>query len=361
MPARILRFGGNGLNRENPVVLEDIRHICSDTNINWSKLTGKTVLVTGSTGLIGKLIVKALCAKDGIHVIAMARNQEKAEACFAGYTAVELLICDISSIPAIEARIDYIIHCASVTDSKQFVQQPVTTFLTAVNGTDQILKLAVEKQCAGVVYTSSMEVYGTPQTDEKITEQHPTNLDCMNVRACYPESKRACENLCCAYASQYGIPIMTARLTQTFGAGVAYRDGRVFAEFARCAVENRNIILHTKGETKRSYLYTSDAVRAILTILTEGQSCHAYNVANEDTYCAIYEMAQMVAQNCGSGIQVECIPEDISKFGYAAQLHMNLDTSAIRALRWQAAYSLPQMYERMIASWNSNEGEHAAT
>ena len=62
------------MNRENPVVLEDIRHICSDTNISWSKLTGKTVLVTGSTGLIGKLIVKALCAKDGIHVIVMART-----------------------------------------------------------------------------------------------------------------------------------------------------------------------------------------------------------------------------------------------------------------------------------------------
>ena len=40
---------------------------------------------------------------------------------------------------------------------------------------------------------------------------------------------------------------------------------------------------------------------------------------------------------------------------------MRRDTSAIRALHWQAAYSLPQMYERMIASWNSNEGEHAAT
>lgn len=349
------------MNTENPVVLGDIQDICSDANIHWDKLTGKTVLVTGSTGLIGKLIVKALCAKGGIRVIAMARNRAKAEACFAGCTGLSLLICDICSIPAVEAPVDYIIHCASVTDSKQFVQQPVTTFLTAVSGTDQILKLAVEKNCSGVVYTSSMEVYGTPQTDEKISEQHATNLDCMNVRSCYPESKRACENLCCAYASQYGIPVMTARLTQTFGAGVSYQDGRVFAEFARCAVESRDIILHTKGETKRSYLYTADAVRAILTILTEGESCHAYNVANEDTYCSIYEMAQLVAQNFGNGIRVTCIPEDITKFGYAGQLHMNLDTSAVRALHWQAAYSLPQMYERMIASWNSNEREHAST
>lgn len=341
---------------ENPVIMDDIADICHDANINWDRFTGKTVLVTGSTGLIGKLIVKALSAKGGIHVMAMARNREKAEACFTGYSDVTLLICDICSMPEIEADIDYIIHCASITDSKMFVQQPVDTFLTAVMGTDNILRLAARKNCSGVVYTSSMEVYGTPQTDEKIDERHSTNLDCMNVRSCYPESKRACENLCCAYASQYGIRVMTARLTQTFGAGVDYQDGRVFAEFARCAVENRNIVLHTKGETKRSYLYTSDAVRAILAILADGQSCHAYNVANEATYCSIYEMAELVAKHCGGDeIKVECIPEDITKFGYANRLNMNLDTSAVQALNWQPKYALAQMYERMIQAWNTTE------
>lgn len=344
------------MNTENPVVIDDISDVCNDNNIDWSRFTGKTVLVTGSTGLIGKLIVKSLCTKGGINVIAMARNKEKAEKCFASYSGVSIMVCDICNIPAIESDIDYIIHCASITDSKMFVNNPVDTFLTAVKGTDNIMKLAVEKKCSGVVYVSSMEVYGTPQTDEKIGERHSTDLDCMNVRSCYPESKRACENLCCAYSSQYGIRIMTARLTQTFGAGVEYNDGRVFAEFARCAVEKRNIILHTKGETKRSYLYTSDAVRAILAILADGQSCHAYNVANEETYCSIYEMAELVADRCGGdSVKVECIPDDINKFGYANQLKMNLDTSAVKALNWRAVYSLEQMYERMIKSWTSNE------
>ncbi len=46
---------------------------------------------------------------------------------------------------------------------------------------------------------------------------------------------------------------MVLRLTQTFGPGVQYDDGRVFAEFARCAIEGRDIVLKTKGEIKREY------------------------------------------------------------------------------------------------------------
>lgn len=75
------------------------------------------------------------------------------------------------------------------------------------------------------------------------------------------------ECICKAYSVQYRLPINIVRLTQTFGPGVEYNDGRVFAEFARCLVEHRDIILHTKGETKRNYLYTADAVRAILIVL----------------------------------------------------------------------------------------------
>ena len=118
----------------------------------------------------------------------------------------------------------------------------------------------------------------------------------MNVRSSYPESKRLCESLCSAYASEYGVPAKVVRLTQTFGVGVSYNDGRVFAEFARCAIEGRDIVLKTKGQTKRNYIDIDDAVNAIFTVLLKGVAGEAYNVANEDTYCSIYEMANMVAE-----------------------------------------------------------------
>ena len=196
-----------------------------------------------------------------------------------------------------------------------------------------------------------MEVYGTPTTDEKIDEKHATNLNTMFPRSAYPESKRMCESLSASYASQYGVPAKVVRLTQTFGPGVQYNDGRVFAEFARCAIEGRDIVLHTKGETRRSYLYTEDAVNAILTVLVKGKAGEAYNAANEDTYCSIYEMAELVANDCAGGkIKVLIEEAESSSYGYAPTLHMNLDTGKLMKLGWNPSVDLASMYKNMVGA-----------
>ena len=175
----------------------------------------------------------------------------------------------------------------------------------------------------------------------------------MSVRSCYPEVKRLCENMCAGYVSQYGVPAKIIRLTQTFGEGVKYDDKRVFAEFARCAVEGRDIVLKTKGETRRNYLYTDDAAEAILTVLDKGVAGEAYNAANEDTYCSIREMAELVAGKCSGGkIKVRIEETDSTKLGYAPTLHMNLDTGKLQALGWHPTIGLEEMYNRLIADFS---------
>lgn len=225
---------------------------------------------------------------------------------------------------------------------------------------DYIEKYLAEKELnltvKGFVYLSSMEVYGSPLNDLKIDEKHGTNLDTMKVRSCYPESKRMCESLCASYSSEFGVPAKVVRLTQTFGPGVKYDDGRVFAEFARCAIERRNIVLKTKGETRRSYLYTEDAVNAILTVLYNGIPGQAYNAANEETYCSIYEMAKMVAGRFGDN-SVKVLVEETNpeKLGYAPVLYMNLDTTKLHNLGWKAKFNLESMYQNMIEDMKINQ------
>lgn len=79
------------------------------------------------------------------------------------------------------------------------------------------------------------------------------------------------ETMCISYGSEYGVPVKIVRLAQTFGAGVSKDDNRVFAQFSKAVLNGYDIILHTKGETKRNYCYTTDAVRAIFTVLTKGE------------------------------------------------------------------------------------------
>ncbi len=309
-------------------------------------------LITGATGLIGSTLVKKILdtgESGNIKIIALVRSMEKAQNVFAEYCGderIRFVVGDVENLPEIDGNIDFIVHGANPTSSRYFIEKPVETLHTAINGTDNLLKLALEKNVKSFIFLSSMEVYGIPEKGTKVTETDSGSFNTTITRNCYPLSKQICENMCCAYFKEYGVPAKIARLTQTFGQGVNYNDGRVFAEFARCAIERRNIILKTKGETERCYLYTEDAVSAILTILYHGENGEAYTVANEDTYCSIYDMASMVADMYG--IKVEILEQDVASQGYANTLYMDLDTSQLQRLGWKPKVGLEEMYNRMI-------------
>ena len=323
-------------------------------------LEGSVFLVTGATGLLGTAIIKYLMTNfNNVTVYALVRNPEKANRIFSEYLCENLkfIVSDVENFKPENLNVDYIIHGASQTSSKAFIEQPVEIIKTAVDGTAAVLEFARVNPVKSFVFLSTMEVYGTPETDDKIYETQNTNINILSVRSCYPESKRMCENLCVSYSGKYAVPIKIVRLTQTFGEGVPYDDGRVFAEFARCAIENRDIVLKTKGETKRCYLALSDAVSAILTVMLCGENCNAYNAANEATYCSIREMAELVAEKCTGGkIKVLTeISEDVSKLGYAPTLKMNLSTEKLRSLGWEPEIGLAETFNIMINDMKSNK------
>ena len=309
----------------------------------------KCILLTGATGLIGKAIIHRLLLEKA-RIIAVVRDVEKAKLILGNSPFIEYVKADIVEVPIKNYGADYIIHAASNTSSRAFVETPVDIINTNYQGTLRMLEIARQNPIKSFVFLSTMEVYGAPETDELINEIHGTNINTMSVRSSYPESKRACELLCKAYETQYNIPAKVVRLTQTIGPGVQLNDGRIFAELARCVIEKRDIVLHTKGETKRSYLYTEDAVDAVLTVLLVGKPGEAYNAANEDTYCSIYDMAEMVATRIADNeieVRIE-ESDDALKRGFAPTLKMNLDTTRLRKLGWKPNTSLEQMFSLMI-------------
>lgn len=328
--------------------------------MDYSKLRNTKILVTGATGLIGKALICRLIKVEKIHVVAFVRNLEKAKYVFREVEQKRLsyIVGDITSFcfHSISNDFDYIIHAASETSSKAFVQDPIGVSMVSVIGTRNLLEFASRCNLKKMVFLSSMEVYGTPTEEDKIDENAPSNINTMDTRSSYPESKRMCESLCHSYYSQIGLPTVVLRLTQTFGTGVLYDDPRVFAEFARSAIEGHDIVLKTKGETKRPYLHLEDAVESIIFAIIHGVDGEAYNVANEDTYCSIYEMAMFVAHEiAGERIGVRIEESSIEDYGYAPTLKMNLSTEKISRLGWKPRYDLRKMYLDMITFMKDNK------
>ncbi|MEQ2547734.1 NAD-dependent epimerase/dehydratase family protein [Dorea ammoniilytica] len=341
------------------ILQEDIEYIAQSDMIDWDMLKGKSVLVTGATGLIGSQIVLALDRYNQLHegrikIYALARNEEKAARVLAGCSEyVRIILGDIKMPIDITEEIDYIIHGASMTSSKEFVDYPVETILTGMEGTDNVLRFADSKKVKGMVYLSSLEVYGVTDPEKKsIKENEYGYIEQMVPRSSYSEGKRMAECLCISYGHEYGVPVKIVRLSQTFGPGVSYSDNRVFAQFARCAIENQDIVLKTKGETYRNYCYIRDAVTGILCVLLKGNSNEAYNIANKDTGISICDMAHMIADDIADKkINVVFdIADDIAKLGYGPTIKISLDTDKIEQLGWKAEVGLKDAFERMIQS-----------
>ena len=324
---------------------EDIKNIIK--NFDMSVFDGKTVLITGATGLIGKLCVKSLLNSDfNTKVVALIRNRQKGIKVLGQDKNLQFLIQDINEPIKFNQQIDYIIHCASVTSSSDFVNKPVETIITTINGTKNVLEFArIQQNLKSLIYLSSLEVYGKPQQTD-VTETDYGYIDILSTRSSYSEGKKLTETLCISYGNEYNVPVKIARLSQTFGAGVEKNDNRVFAQFVKSVINKENIILHTKGDTARNYCYTTDAVRAIFTIMTKGKNNNAYNIANKNTYISIADMAKSL-ENANTKVVFDI---DDKNRGFNPSMQICLNTEKLENLGWNTKVDLPEMFERTIKS-----------
>lgn len=337
---------------KNKVLLEDFVRIAE--NYNFSVLKNTSVFITGSTGLLGSQLVLFLdflnqTESYNIIIYALIRSKEKAERVFGdAFERVNCIYGDILNFPEISEQIDYVIHGASITSSKSFVEKCVETIDIAVNGTMNLLRFAKEKNVKSFVYLSSMEAFGITDGKGEVREKDLGYIDVLNPRSSYMESKRMCENLCVCFASEYNVPAKMIRLAQTLGAGIDYNDTRVAAYFARCVLEKTDIVLKTKGETKRPILYTSDAISAILTVLLKGECAQVYTAANPQTFVTIRETAEMIIDKIARNIiqltyDIKELPVE-----YAPNLNLNLNVDKLCSLGWKPVVNLQTSYERLI-------------
>ena len=303
---------------------------------------GKTVLVTGATGLVGGALVRRL-ARDGHRVLALARHAPAAPF----PEGVRFVAADVRHPPEIAGTVDGIIHAAAPTSGRFFSEHPDETYAIIVEGTRALLDFACAHGTSAFVFLSSMEVYGAPATDAPLDESAGFVGDPAAPRNSYPRGKRAAEALCARYAAERGLRAMSVRLAQTFGAGVSPTENRVFAQFLRAACAGETIRLSTAGTSTRMYLETDDAVSAILAVLERGAAGEVYNAANPATYCSLAEMARRVAARFGGAGVALGRDDDPANACYPPPHHLRLDVAKLTALGWTPRYGLDAMYDRL--------------
>lgn len=348
--------------KESKVYNEAIAQAVKISNINYESFRNKTFLITGATGLLGRFLVYILDFVNkkynlNISLVLLGRNKTKLIYEFNNLESinVDYVIQDINEPIKYKGDINYIIHMAASTASLEFVNNPVEVIETNFNGTFNLLKYAKEAMIDRFVYLSSMEVYGYHNLEDELLENSDLFLQTSNCRDSYPMSKAMSEIICNSYYSEYNIPITILRLGQTFGPGVPISDKRLFAYIGQCVLYHRPIILHTSGNTKRPYLYISDAIEAILMVLNDQRSLgQTFNVANKETYCSVLEFAEQASKLFNIPVKFQI---DEKQRGYGCQVKYNLNMEKIQELGWQPKYNLNEMLKILVNFMVEKQGE----
>lgn len=338
---------------ENPIYQEDLAIVAK--SFPSEKLKNSTILVTGATGMIGSFLVDTLMflnthSHANMKVIACGRNKKRVTAFFDHYMDspfFSVLQQDVREVFHIDGNIDYVIHCASNAHPVAYAEDPVGTMTTNFLGTKNVLDLCVEKN-AELLFLSTFNVYGKNRGDiTAFTEDYNGALK-IESRSCYPESKRSSETLCHCYSAQFGVKFRIARLSRVFGPTMIESDSKASAQFFRNGVSGKDIVLKSDGKQYYSYIYTPDAVSAILYILVNGEDNSSYNVSNQLCNVHLADFAKQIAALSGTEIIFD-IQNSLEQKGSMNSVYDLMDNSKLLSIGWKPKYSLENSVKRTLA------------
>ena len=341
----------------NREYIEDVKAVAG-LGFPWEKMAGKSVMLSGATGLLGSFLIDVILEKnvyDGLNctVYALSRNEQKARerfSKFADNSSLVFIPYDVKEPFTKDdlGTVDYVLHLASNTHPMQYSTDPIGTITTNMIGLQNMLEFAVNHHAIRFAFASSNEIYGENRGDtEFFDESYCGYINCNTMRAGYPESKRCGEALCQAYKAQKGLDVVIPRFTRSYGPTMLMNDTKAISQFIRKGIEGEDIVLKSAGTQYYSYQYMADSVSGLLTILLCGENGEAYNIADKNSDITLCDLAAIIAGINGKNVVFE-LPDAVEAAGYSTATKARLDGRKLNKLGWKPRYDIQTGMARTI-------------
>jgi UDP-glucuronate decarboxylase len=291
------------------------------------------ILVTGAAGFIGSHLVEYLLGQ-GHEVLALDNyftGSKENLLHLRDHPKLEIIRHDV--VNSLMVEVEQIYNMACPASPVHYQYNPVKTIKTNIMGALNMLGLA-KRVKARILQASTSEVYGDPSVHPQ-TEDYWGNVNCIGIRSCYDEGKRAAETLMMDYHRQNGVQVRIARIFNTYGPHMAINDGRVISNFIVQALTGEDITVYGLGRQTRSFCFISDLVEGLIRLMNSETFEGPVNLGNPDEY-TILELAQKTLDltNSTSKLVFKPLPQDDPK-----QRCPDI-TRAKRILGWQPAVPL---------------------
>jgi UDP-glucuronate 4-epimerase len=292
-------------------------------------------LVTGAAGFIGSQLLRTLLER-GHDAVGWDAFTDYYDPALKEENARDLPVArlDIAEDPLELDGLDGVFHLAGQPGVASFGRVFPVYVRRNVLASQRLFEAAAS---AGVrtVFASSSSIYGDAAS-------YPTPEDTLpRPLTPYAVTKLACEHLAHAYASEFGLEVVTVRYFNIYGP--RQRPDMAFATMVSCLAEGRPFELFGDGTQSRSFTYVDDAIDATVAAMERGTAGSTFNVGG-GTEVSMLEAIETLGRIAGRRLEVVRRPR---REGDAARTAA--DTTRIREeLSWQATTPFE---EGLAAQW----------
>jgi UDP-glucuronate decarboxylase len=294
----------------------DISEILEGLGETVLAFRGKTVLLTGGAGFLGRYLA----------AVFSRLNQQGGGAPFNLVILDNLITAEETAARPPEGAgrfirfnviepyshpepVDLVIHAAGIASPYYYRKYPLETLEVAIWGTRNMLELAREHE-AKLLFFSTSEIYGDPDPRYVPTpESYRGNVSSLGPRACYDESKRVGETLCRIYHEHFGVDCKIVRPFNVYGPGMSERDYRVLPNYASRIRAGKPLRVYGSGGQTRTFCYVTDAITGFLKALAEGVPGEVYNIGNDAPEVSMLDLAARIERLLGRKV-------DLVRVGY---------------------------------------------
>jgi dTDP-glucose 4,6-dehydratase len=295
-------------------IAEDLRRICAADAPGWQELRQARLFITGGTGFFGCWLLETIAALNeqlglGISAAILSRDPERFRQrtpWLAANPDFEFICGDVRSFAFPDGQFTHVIHAATEASAQLNDGTPLLMFDTIIQGTRRCLEFAVKRGVQKLLLTSSGAVYGQqPAEMTHVPEAFFGGPDPLDPRSGYAEGKRAAELVCTlAAAAASDLEIKIARCFAFVGPYMQLDAHFAIGNFIRDQLRGGPIRVKGDGLPIRSYMYASDLMVWLWTVLLRGKSGRAYNIGSEEGI-TIGELAREVAEALTPRVAVE--------------------------------------------------------
>ena len=283
-------------------IKSDISEIINRTQSICQEISGKTILITGARGFLGRYFIEIFKQLNGkhlaspVHVVAvdnLITSGKYAEQSIDD-SNIRFIEHDVIKPFSFDKEVHYVIHAAGIASPQYYQKYPLETLDVAITGTKNMLQLAKQKN-AKFTFFSSSEIYGNPDLKNIPTkEEYWGNVSSLGPRACYDESKRVGETLCYIFNQQFGVKTNIVRPFNFYGPGMQEKDYRVLPNFASRIKAKRPLKIYGRGDQTRTFCYITDALTGLLQVILRGAPNEVYNIGNPEPEISMTHLAEMI-------------------------------------------------------------------